>query len=65
MTFDIKPLLAGKKALRKRLMDLPVKEKIALLDLLRERAIAIRDAAEHLHASGVQEMQKPYGTEKK
>lgn len=65
MTFDIKPLLDGKKALRKRLMGLPVKEKIAMLDLLRERAIAIRNTAEHRHTEGVREMHKPYETEKK
>ena len=42
MTFDLKRMLESKKALRRKLADRPLAEKFAMLDALRERALAIR-----------------------
>jgi hypothetical protein len=37
-------MLRSKEALRRRLTSLPIAEKLRLLDALRERAIALREA---------------------
>ncbi len=44
MTFDLRQILESKRALRRRLASRPVADKLALLDELRDRAIAIRQA---------------------
>ncbi len=45
MTSDLERLLAGKRALRRKLQELPLGEKLRLLDAMRERALTLRRAA--------------------
>ena len=45
MTFDLKRILESKNALRRKIAQRPVAEKLALLDELRDRMLAIREAA--------------------
>lgn len=42
MTFDLGKVLQSKRAFRQRLAARPIVEKLAMLDALRERALAIR-----------------------
>lgn len=42
MTFDLKRMIESKKKLRRKLAGRPVKEKLEMLDRLRERTVAIR-----------------------
>ena len=44
MTFDLAKILQSKREFRQRLAARPIVEKLALLDALRERALAIRPA---------------------
>jgi hypothetical protein len=44
MSFQIEEMVKSKDALRRRLASLPFAEKLRLLDVLRERALAIRGA---------------------
>jgi hypothetical protein len=44
MTFDIAKILQSKREFRQRLAARPIAEKLAMLDALRERALAIRPA---------------------
>ena len=49
MTFDLAKILRSKRAFRQRLAARPIAEKLAMLDALRERTLAIRP---RLPASG-------------
>ncbi len=62
MTFDLKRLLESKKALRRKLAGRPVAEKLAMLDALRERALAIREAAGSMRHLAVRETPEKYRT---
>ncbi|MCI0748064.1 MAG: hypothetical protein L0Y58_21875 [Verrucomicrobia subdivision 3 bacterium] len=42
MTFELAKILESKREFRRRLAALPIEEKLAMLDALRERALAIR-----------------------
>ena len=42
MTFDLAKILQSKREFRERLRARPIAEKLAMLDALRERALAIR-----------------------
>lgn len=42
MTFDLTKILESKRQFRKRLAARPIAEKLAMLDALRERELAIR-----------------------
>jgi hypothetical protein len=42
MTFDLSKILQSKREFRQRLAARPIAEKLAILDALREREIAIR-----------------------
>jgi hypothetical protein len=44
MTFDPAKILQSKREFRQRLAARPIAEKLALLDALRERALALRPA---------------------
>ncbi len=44
MTFDLAKILQSKREFRQRLAARPIAEKLAMLDALRERALAIRPA---------------------
>ena len=61
MTFDIRKILESKQALRGRLARLPVAEKLAMLDALRDRARAIRKAAIRSQAAVLRESPPGYG----
>jgi hypothetical protein len=41
MTFDLQKIEQSKKAHRRRLADLPLAEKLRILDALRERSVAV------------------------
>jgi hypothetical protein len=45
MKFDLRQILNSKRMKRRKLSDLPISEKLAMLDVLRDRAILIRDSA--------------------
>jgi hypothetical protein len=63
MSFNIKEMVKSKDALRRRLASLPFAEKLRLLDALRERALAIRNAT--IGQPGlVQELPAGYGKRK-
>ena len=44
MTFDLAKILQSKREFRQRLAARPIAEKLALLDALRERTLALRPA---------------------
>ena len=44
MTFDLAKILQSKREFRQRLAARPIAEKLAMLDALRERTLAIRPA---------------------
>lgn len=44
MTFDLARILQSKRNLRRHLAAQPIEQKLAMLDALRERALAIRPA---------------------
>jgi hypothetical protein len=44
MTFDLAKILEGKRKFRRQLGARPIAEKLALLDALRERELALRRA---------------------
>jgi hypothetical protein len=50
-TFDLQAMIDSKQAFQKQLARLPIAEKLAMLDALRERTLAIRAAAERAHAA--------------
>jgi hypothetical protein len=60
MTFDLKRMLESKKALRRKLAGRPVAEKLAMLDALRERALALREAAGSMRHPAVHEAPEKY-----
>lgn len=42
MTFDLETILRSKREFRQRLAARPIEEKLAMLEALRERALALR-----------------------
>lgn len=60
MTFDLKKMLESKKALRRKLANQPLTEKLAMLDALQERALALREAAESMRHPVVRETPAKY-----
>jgi len=53
MTFDLAKILESKRSARRQLAARPIAEKLAMLDALRERELAIRQSGE-LSAAEVQ-----------
>ena len=47
MTFDLAKILQSKREFREPLAARPIAEKLAMLDVLRERQLAIRAGAAH------------------
>lgn len=45
MTFDMQAILRSKSALRRKLTNLPIGEKLTMLDALRERSVTLQNAA--------------------
>ena len=60
MSFDLSRILDGKRALRRTLAGRPVAEKLAMLDVLRDRVRAIRSAAQCRAATEVRESSPDY-----
>jgi len=60
MTFDLKRILESKEALRRKLAGRPLEEKLAMLDALRERALALRKAGDLLRHAAVHEDREKY-----
>lgn len=60
MSFDLQKVLESKAAHRRKLADLPIGEKLHLLDAMRERAIAIRGATPQPDTGVLREDQAPY-----
>lgn len=58
MTFDLKRVAESKRALRRRLAAMPIGDKLRLLDVLRERQLALQRATAlvpPIHPDGVQQ----------
>jgi hypothetical protein len=62
MSFDFQKIFDSKAAHRRQLAALPLGEKLTLLDALRERAIAIRNATPTPVSSVLSEDPVPYRT---
>jgi hypothetical protein len=63
MSFDLEEMLRSKKAFREQLAARPIAEKLRMLDAMRGRALAIRNAT--IGQPGlVQEMPAGYGKRK-
>jgi hypothetical protein len=63
MTFDLAKILQSKRAFRQRLAARPIEEKLAMLDALRERALAIRPARPAPQRGALREEASPYRVE--
>jgi len=60
MSFDMAKILRSKREFRQRLAARPIAEKLALLDALRERTLAIRPAHQAAESDVLREGQPPY-----
>jgi hypothetical protein len=60
MTFDLDKIIASKRAFRQRLAARPIEEKLAMLDALRERTLARRDALSAAGKAALHEEPPPY-----
>ena len=60
MTFDLTKIRQSKREFRQRLAARPIEEKLALLDALRERALAIRPARIATEARALHEAPTAY-----
>lgn len=60
MTFDPAKIQQSKRAFRHRLANQPIEEKLALLDTLRARTIALRESRPAPEAGGLREDAPPY-----
>jgi hypothetical protein len=65
MSFDPRKILESKRALRRELAARPVAEKLRMLDVLRERTLAIRGHAAHPDTRALREESPPYRTKLK
>jgi len=60
MSFDLQKVLESKRAFRRTLANKSIVEKLRMLDVLREREIAIRGSALHSDAGTVREQPAAY-----
>jgi hypothetical protein len=60
MTFDLAAILESKRQFRQRLAERPIVEKLALLDVLRERQLAIRGPADAAQSGILREESPSY-----
>jgi len=65
MTFDLVKILQSKREFRQRLASRSIEEKLAMLDALRERALAIRPARSAAQSNSLHERPPPCRAEKK
>lgn len=62
MTFDLAKILQSKREFRQRLAAQPIAEKLAMLDALRERALALRPMPSASKSGALHEEPPPYRT---
>ena len=60
MTFDLARILESKREFRRRLAAPPIAEKLAMLDALRERELALRASREEGEVDAVREVPPEY-----
>ena len=60
MTFDLDKIQQSKREFHQRLAALPIAEKLAMLDALRERALAIRPPRAVPDAGALHDAASPY-----
>ena len=60
MTFDLAKIRQSKREFRQHLAARPIEEKLALLDALRERSLAIRPAQTVPESDALREGPPPY-----
>jgi hypothetical protein len=65
MTFDLAKILQSKRAFRQRLAARPIEEKLAMLDALRERALALRSSGPAAGSGALHEEPPPYRVQPK
>jgi hypothetical protein len=65
MTFELTKIAQSKRDFRQRLAAGPIEEKLAMLDALRARAIALREARSGEKSSGLREESPRYRMDRK
>ena len=65
MTFDPTKIIESKRAFRQRLAARPIEEKSAMLDALRERALALRAARSATAEAALREEAPSYRAQEK
>ena len=65
MTFDLAKILQSKRAFRQRLAARPIEEKLAMLDDLRARALALRSSKLAAGTGALHEEPPPYRAQPK
>ena len=60
MSFGLAKIMQSKREFRQRLAARPIEEKLAMLDALRERDLAIRPSRSALEAGALHEASLPY-----
>jgi hypothetical protein len=65
MTFDLSKILQSKREFRQRLAVRPIEEKLAMLDALRERALALRPVQSSPETGALREEALPYRSRRK
>jgi hypothetical protein len=65
MSFDFQRIFKSKAAHRRKLADLPIGEKLSLLDAMRERAIAICNATPASSSGVLHKDPTPYRAKRK
>ena len=65
MTFDLSKMLQSKREFRQRLAARPIEEKLAMLDALRARALALRESRAQAHPGRLSEEPPGYPADTK
>jgi hypothetical protein len=60
MTFNLIEILRSKSTFHRRLADRPIEAKLAMLDALRARAIALRESRPDANGGALREESPPY-----
>lgn len=65
MTFDFAKIAQSKREFRQRLAARPIAEKLAMLDALRERALALRPPQSSPEPAALHDLTHPYAGHKR
>ncbi|HMP81464.1 MAG TPA: hypothetical protein PKA41_02005 [Verrucomicrobiota bacterium] len=65
MTFDLSKILQSKRTFRRRVASLPIEEKLAMLDALRERTLALRESQSGTAGGAMREESPVYRAKRK